>query len=70
MVDPVRRRGRPEENPVSSITNILGPRSNVKKSRSQNVDGGVDSVMCDWAYAFFENIRGFLSSRAHGEVNW
>jgi hypothetical protein len=49
MVDPVRRRGRPEENPVSSITNILGPRSKVKKSRSQNVDGGADAVMFELA---------------------
>jgi hypothetical protein len=34
-VDPVRRRGRPEEKPVNSMTSILGLTRRMKKFRSQ-----------------------------------
>jgi hypothetical protein len=45
-VEPVRRRGRPEEKPVKSMISILGPKSRVKKFPSQE-DGrlGVCIVM-------------------------
>ncbi len=67
MVDPVRRRGNPDENPVSSITNILGPRSNLRKSQNQNVDDGEGGEL---RVHYVDEGEGELVLCMHGQPTW